>query len=623
MHTLCFLDMEKAFDRCSWDFLIPAMRAIGFGDDFISYIELAYSQDNAPRRRLHVNGFLGPNFHIRSGVAQGCPISPLLFLLIAEPLSRLFNEHPHIEGVKIGGVRLCISQYADDCTLICSPGDEEDVKDILRIWQGATCMKENETKREGQLLGKLNRERNRAPKGVIARDAWIEDGQTIRALGVPMGNNFDIEEWYRSRYRTVKARVSLWPSIRRLSLKGRNLLLQSIFYGSFRYWLYFLVMPQPIIDMIESDAKQMLWSTDPTLISNETGTSRGSRRYIHEKASYLPERKGGGGVMHWASHCNAIYAQWIVRYLHPRRSPWKIVADEWIRDGLLGRAILLARAHDNSGVEDVPTSAPYLRKCLAVFASLCIQQDTSIMDYTIQAEPLWHNWRWMIELPDGRINIWQNELEAVFLSDLLDQHSDPFDSDEWESFFVRDTTNEPVDSLQEELNIIWEAVEDEPFMKCVPPKPDELEGPVAIVHKDTGAVRYAHTSLESGTMIYRELWLDVSNRPHLTGQMAPPRHREMAQPIVVWDDTPSEPPPTYGSEVVNEIWERMHHKEVAIMGPSTTVYPRNVGWYMEGQSNIVGSNGAIRKLSDLTPHMITKHLTSLITKDVQPNCIHN
>jgi hypothetical protein len=96
------------------------------------------------------------------------------------------------------------------------------VKDILRVWQGATCMKENETKREGQLLGKLNRERDRAPKGVIARDAWIEDGQTIRALGVPMGNDFDIEEWYRSRYRTVKARVSLWPSIRRLSLKGNQ-----------------------------------------------------------------------------------------------------------------------------------------------------------------------------------------------------------------------------------------------------------------------------------------------------------------------------------------------------------------------------------------------------------------
>ena len=56
-----FLDMEKAFDRCSWGLLIPAMRAIGFGDYFVSYIELAYSQKNAPSRRLHVNGYLHSN----------------------------------------------------------------------------------------------------------------------------------------------------------------------------------------------------------------------------------------------------------------------------------------------------------------------------------------------------------------------------------------------------------------------------------------------------------------------------------------------------------------------------------------------------------------------------------
>ena len=98
-------------------------------------------------------------------------------------------------------------------------------------------MSENADKREGQLLGKLNRERRRAPTGVIANDAWLEDGKTIRALGVPMGNDFNITEWFSSRYRTVKSRIALWPSIRRLSLTDRNLLLQSIFYGSFRYWL--------------------------------------------------------------------------------------------------------------------------------------------------------------------------------------------------------------------------------------------------------------------------------------------------------------------------------------------------------------------------------------------------
>ena len=38
--------MEKAFDRCSWEFLIEAMRAIGFNDSFIDYIKLVYSHES-------------------------------------------------------------------------------------------------------------------------------------------------------------------------------------------------------------------------------------------------------------------------------------------------------------------------------------------------------------------------------------------------------------------------------------------------------------------------------------------------------------------------------------------------------------------------------------------------
>eukprot|EP00966_Prymnesium_polylepis_P329674 7385349-Prymnesium_polylepis.1 len=47
---LLFLDMEKAFDRCSWDFMLAALPALGFGPDFISYIKLMYSEDNPPER---------------------------------------------------------------------------------------------------------------------------------------------------------------------------------------------------------------------------------------------------------------------------------------------------------------------------------------------------------------------------------------------------------------------------------------------------------------------------------------------------------------------------------------------------------------------------------------------
>ena len=53
-----FLDMEKAFDRCSWEFMLEALSAVGFNDNFINYVKLAYS-DNT-NRRIIANGYVGP-----------------------------------------------------------------------------------------------------------------------------------------------------------------------------------------------------------------------------------------------------------------------------------------------------------------------------------------------------------------------------------------------------------------------------------------------------------------------------------------------------------------------------------------------------------------------------------
>lgn len=32
-----FLDMEKAFDRCSWEFMLEGLTAVGFNDRFVNY----------------------------------------------------------------------------------------------------------------------------------------------------------------------------------------------------------------------------------------------------------------------------------------------------------------------------------------------------------------------------------------------------------------------------------------------------------------------------------------------------------------------------------------------------------------------------------------------------------
>ena len=133
-----------------------------------------------------------------------------------------------------------------------------------------------------------------------------------------------------------------------------------------------------------------------------------------------------------------------------------------------------------------------------------------------------------------------------------------------------------------------------------------------------GTTTYVELEAVNGTTTHHELWLDLSNRPHRTGNTITPTPHDVITPVELWDDTPTDPEPTYGSELAEA--ERPPPPPHAIMGPSTTTYPRNVGWHTEDQTPF-GTNDAPRKLSDLTIHNITKLHTQEITADQEPNCI--
>ena len=59
-------------------------------------------------------------FRVSRGVRQGCPLSPLLFVLCVEVLEQKIRQNPEITGIKLpNSIEAKLSQFADDTTLIC------------------------------------------------------------------------------------------------------------------------------------------------------------------------------------------------------------------------------------------------------------------------------------------------------------------------------------------------------------------------------------------------------------------------------------------------------------------------------------------------------------------------
>jgi len=116
------LDQEKAFDRVDWSFMRSTLSSMGFGPSFISWVDQFYSPVQSA---VNVNGYLSPFFGLSRGVRQGCPLSPLLYVLVSEVLAANIRCNPRITGLCLPGSQPLspISQYADDTSLILTTDD--------------------------------------------------------------------------------------------------------------------------------------------------------------------------------------------------------------------------------------------------------------------------------------------------------------------------------------------------------------------------------------------------------------------------------------------------------------------------------------------------------------------
>ena len=82
--AIIFLDYENAFDRVEWSWTLNCLKTFNFGTKFISWVNMIFKE---AKTSILTNGFRSTYFRISRSMRQGCPVSPLLFILQAEPLA--------------------------------------------------------------------------------------------------------------------------------------------------------------------------------------------------------------------------------------------------------------------------------------------------------------------------------------------------------------------------------------------------------------------------------------------------------------------------------------------------------------------------------------------------------
>ena len=74
------IDLAKAFDKVSWLYIRLWLTHLSFDIAFIIWVMSCITTVSFS---VLINGAASPFFHAERGLRQGCPLSPLLFLLMA------------------------------------------------------------------------------------------------------------------------------------------------------------------------------------------------------------------------------------------------------------------------------------------------------------------------------------------------------------------------------------------------------------------------------------------------------------------------------------------------------------------------------------------------------------
>ena len=291
--SIITLDQEKTFDRVDRQFLIKALRKFGYGPKLISLIEAIYNNIEA---QVKVNGNMSQSFLIERGVRQGCPLSMILYIILAEVTIENIRQNKNIIGITVFQKEIKISAFADDTTIYI--GDNSSfihLQKQLQDFELFAGIKYNRNKCVGMWLG-VNIDNTEKP----LRFKW--NSERIKILGYIYGQNpKDNQEQNWGKVITkIQKDINKWGNLK-LSLIGKKLIINQIMLSKIWYLAYVETPPKHIIQDIRRTVYNFLWNFKKIRVNRVTTT--------------MPINEGGLGIIDTETQCKAIKCAILSKFL--------------------------------------------------------------------------------------------------------------------------------------------------------------------------------------------------------------------------------------------------------------------------------------------------------------------
>lgn len=256
------LDITKAFDSVSWEYLLELLGARGFPTRWLDWLAIILSSSSSA---ILLNGCLGEKIRHRRGLRQGDPLSPYLFILAIDVLNNIFEaatQQGFLSELKGRQARPRISMYADDAVIFTNPKQEgiACIMEIMNAFGEATGLKINMQK---STIAPIR-------CAAIDLDTVLQafPGQRVgfptKYLGLPLtlGRLKMVHLQYIQD--KAKARVAGWQG-RLLNVAGRRELVRSVISSLPVYLLTIIKAPENFIKDLDKLRRKFLWAGDKEL----------------------------------------------------------------------------------------------------------------------------------------------------------------------------------------------------------------------------------------------------------------------------------------------------------------------------------------------------------------------